>query len=281
MIRPFSIAMLVAFGAVAFGDSSAEAGKGGGGGGGHSSSNQSMSANHSLNSNYSPSLKVLSKNSSMEHKNDGPPRYMGGSSPGTAANGTPGNLFSKDRSCDDHRDHGDHCDHDKDKCKDPPGIVVDPVHPVNTIHPILSPIVRDHRGTGTGAPSGGVTVMGDPVVRDHRGTGTGTTSGGVTTLGDPVVRDHRGNTAGGVVNSGSPIARDHRGTGATTIVFNGSTLPITRAFTGNWHKSRGNQTVANSTTPVGEALQGLGDALGDAFGAIFDPGFTGPPVKQN
>ena len=159
--------------------------------------------------------------------------------------------------------HKKPCDPCKDKC--PSGGTTAPVHPpVNSIHPILSPIVRDHRGnnTNTGTTSGGVTIMGDPVVRDHRGTSTIT-----------------GTAAGGVVNTGSPIARDHRGTGATTISFNGSTLPIKPVSTGNPSKGKGNKTAANPTTPVGEALQGLGDALGDAFSGIFDPGFSGPPVK--
>lgn len=57
----------------------------------------------------------------------------------------------------------------------------------NTIHPIRSPVVRDHRGSSNG--QGGVTVVSNnPVVRDHRGNG-------------PIVRDHR---------SGNPVVRDHR-----------------------------------------------------------------------
>jgi hypothetical protein len=159
------------------------------------------------------------------------------------------------------------CDPCKDKC--PSGGTTAPVQPpVNTIHPIINPIVRDHRGDNTITPiqSGGVTVVGGTVVRDHRGDSTIT-----------------GTAAGGGVNTGSPIARDHRGTGATSISFNGSPVPITPVSTGNPFKGKGqgNQTVANPTTPLGEALQGLDDALGDAFGSILPEGFSGPPIKKS
>jgi hypothetical protein len=57
---------------------------------------------------------------------------------------------------------------------------------VNTIHPIRSPVVRDHRGPN-GASQGGVTATGNPVVRDHRNRNPNGNPKG----GSPIVRDHR------------------------------------------------------------------------------------------
>ncbi len=160
MNRIVTLAMVTVFGLSAVQSASAHSGGSNGHGSQHSSTNRYSSDRHD-----------------KDHcKNDGPPKYMGGSQNGPA--GTPENPFKPTPVTNNGfvfvNGHWE-------RAKAGQATVVDPT--------LVGPVVRDHRGS---QGAGGVTVTNTGgftgTVRDHRGSGTSGFTG--------TVRDHRGSGTG-------------------------------------------------------------------------------------